>query len=93
LKRIVSWLTLAMAVAGGVSLRSASAGDDTRWAFTVLNHAAVASGRGVEKLSFPTREACEAARQGVLEMGEEQRPIPVIGRCTSEARSATRPAS
>jgi len=101
LRGFVRCLTLATALVGGAWLTGASAaGEDTRtdahipvWGFTVLNYAAVGSGRGVEKLSFPTREACEAARQGVLEIGEEQRPIPVVGRCLNEERQVTRPSS
>jgi len=44
-------------------------------------------------LSFPTPEACEAARRGVLEIGEEMRPIPVVGRCLNEDRQRIVPAS
>jgi len=87
-------------VGGAWPTSASAAGEDTRtdahipvWGFTVLNYAAVGSGRAVEKLSYPTREACEAARQGVLEIGQEQRPIPVIGRCLNEERPTTRPAS
>lgn len=101
MRRIVPCLALATALVGGACLPTARAArEDIRadanaavWAFTVLNYAAVGSGRAVEKLSFPTREACEAARQGVLEIGQEQRPIPVIGRCLNEERPTTRPAS
>ena len=31
--------------------------------------------------------------EGVLEIGQEQRPIPVIGRCLNEERPTTRPSS
>lgn len=94
-------LALAMTLVCGARLPSArAAGNDIAanarvpvWAFTVLNYAAVGSGRAVEKLSFPTSEACEAARRGVLEIGEEMRPIPVVGRCLNEDGQAILPSS
>ena len=101
MRRIVCCLALAIALVGGARHRGArAAGEDTSanagvpvWAFTVLNYTAVGSGRAVEKLSFPTPEACEAARRGVLEIGEEMRPIPVVGRCLNEDGQGILPSS
>jgi len=42
---------------------------------------------------FGPTGAREAARQGVLEIGEEMRPIPVVGRCLNEDRQRIVPAS
>jgi hypothetical protein len=101
LRQVIYCLALAMALVSGTRVPGArAAGDDTSanvgvpvWAFTVLNYTAVGSGRAVEKLSFPTPEACEAARQGVLEIGEEMRPIPVVGRCRNEDGQRVLPSS
>jgi len=101
LRRVVYCFALALAVVVGASpIDAQAAGDDTSpntgvtvWAFTVLNYSAVGSGRAVEKLSFPTPESCEAARRGVLEMGEEMRPIPVVGRCLNEEGTHIPPSS
>ena len=101
MRRVVYCFALALAVVVGASpIDAQAAGDDTSpntgvtvWAFTVLNYSAVGSGRAVEKLSFPTPESCEAARRGVLEMGEEMRPIPVVGRCLNEEGTHIPPSS
>src|SRR5207244_11432647 len=72
LRRIVCCLALAIALVGGARLRGArAAGEDTSanagvpvWAFTVLNYTAVGAGRGGEKVSIPTPDACLAAGRG-----------------------------
>ena len=99
IRRALQGLTVAAALMAGVCLPTArAAGEDGRadagssiWAFTVLDYTAAGSGHAVQRLWYPTREACEAARQAVVEIGEEERPIPVVGRCLKAERLATRP--
>ena len=60
----------------------------TLWAFTVFSYLMVQSGHPTQTFAFPTREACEAARQAVLEIGQEERPNPVVGRCEQRERKS-----
>ena len=47
------------------------------WAFTVFSYLTLAT----TTYSFPTPEACEAARQAANEFSQDERPAPVVGFC------------
>jgi len=56
------------------------------WELAVFSYLMVAAGRPQQTLYYPTLEACEAARQAVLEIGQEERPNPVVGLCKRTER-------
>lgn len=58
----------------------------TLWEFAVFSYLMVNTGHPQQTLSFPTLAACEAARQAVLEIGQEERPNPVVGLCKQRER-------
>jgi len=61
----------------------------TLWAFTVFSYLMVQGGHPQPTLSYPTRVACEAARQAVLEISQEERPNPVVGLCKQTKRKSS----
>src|SRR5436309_391302 len=56
------------------------------WELAVFSYLMVAAGHPQQTLYYPTLEACEAARQAVLEIGQEERPNPVVGLCKRTER-------
>jgi hypothetical protein len=56
------------------------------WELAVFSYLMVTSGHPQQTLYYPTLEACEAARQAVLEIGQEERPNPVVGLCKRTER-------
>jgi hypothetical protein len=61
----------------------------TLWELAVFSYLMVNTGNPQQTLSFPTLAACEAARQAVLEIGQEERPNPVVGRCKQTERESS----
>jgi hypothetical protein len=60
----------------------------TLWEFVVFSYLMVNTGNPQQTLSFPTLAACEAARQAALEIIQEERPNPVVGRCKQTERES-----
>ena len=60
----------------------------TLWEFAVFSYLMVNTGNPRHTLSFPTLAACEAARQAVLEIAQEERPNPVVGLCKQTERES-----
>lgn len=60
----------------------------TLWEFAVFSYLMVSTGNPRQTLSFPTLAACEAARQAVLEIAQEERPNPVVGLCKLRERES-----
>jgi len=58
------------------------------WELAVFSYLMVAAGHPQQTLYYPTLESCEAARQAVLEIGQEERPNPVVGLCKRTERRA-----